>query len=97
MQQQANDLVGSEVVAAAIHPADPVRIAIRHQANVVRVLPKKRRTAPVVLLDRLRINAAEKHIVAAVQRRHFAGRARQQFLEATGPHAEQRLVRKSKP
>ena len=33
----------------------------------------------------------------AVQRRHFAGRARQQLLEAARADAEQRFVRKPQP
>src|ERR1039458_1496745 len=49
VQQQANDLVGGEIIAVAIHATYAVCVAIRHEANVMRVLLKKCRAAPVVL------------------------------------------------
>ena len=94
MQQQANKLVGGEIIAVAIHAAHAVCVAVRHQADIMRVFLKKCGAAPVVLLHRFRVNAAEHHVVLAVQRRHSASRARQQFLEAARTHAEQRLVGK---
>ena len=63
MQQQADELVGGEIIAAAIHAADAVGVAIGDEAKVVRMLLEKRRAAPVVLLDRLRVDAAEQRVV----------------------------------
>ena len=92
VQQQANELVGGEIIASSVHATHAVGVAIRHEANVVWVLLEERRAARIVLFHRFRIDAAEKHVVLAVQRRHSASRAREQFLEATRAHAEQRLV-----
>ena len=60
-------LVRGEIVAAAVHAADAVGVAVGHQANVVRMLLQKGRAAPVILLDRLRVDAAEQRVVLAVQ------------------------------
>ena len=92
MQQQANELVRGQIITPAIHAAHAVSVAIGDEANVVRVLFEKGRTAPVVLLNRLRVNAPEKDIVLAVQRRHSASRAGQQFLEAARAHAKEGLM-----
>ena len=41
MQQQADDLVRRERVAAAVHAADAVGVAVRHEAKVVRMRAQK--------------------------------------------------------
>ena len=97
MQQQANELVGGEIIAAAIHAADAVGVAIGDEANVVGVLLKKRRAAPVVLSDGLRVNAAEKDVVLGVQSRYPAGGAGEQFFEAAGANAEEGIMGKAEP
>src|SRR4051812_45116473 len=94
MKQKANELMGAQVVASAIHAADAVRITIGDEANIMRVFFQVSRAASIVLLDRLWIDAAEERIMLAVQRGNFAGRARQQLFEATRSHSKQRFVRK---
>ena len=53
---------------------------------------KKFLAARVILLDRLGIDAAEHHVVLAVQRGDLAGRARQQLFKAARADAEQGVV-----
>ena len=77
MQQQANDLVRCERVAAAVHAAHAVGVAIGHKADVVRMAAEKFSAARVIFVNRLGIDAAEQHVVLPVERGDLAGRARE--------------------
>jgi hypothetical protein len=88
MQEQANDLVGRQITAVAVHAAHSVGVTIGHQAKVMRMFPEKRLAARVILNDRFGIDATKQNVVLRVQRRNLAGRARQQLLETTRPDTE---------
>ena len=97
MQDEANDLVRGEIVAAAIHAADAVSVAVGDQAEVVGMLFEEGGTARVIRLDWLRVDPAKEHVVPAVQRGDLARRAGQQFFKAARGYAEQGVVRKAQP
>ena len=92
MQQQANDLVRREGVAVAVHAADAVGVAVRHEAEVMRMRPQEFLARPVIFLDGFRVDAAEQHVVARIERGDFARRAGEQLLETARADAEQRVV-----
>ena len=92
MQQQADDLVGREHLAPAVHAANAVGIAIRHQTNIMRMPAKIFLAARVIFVNRFGIDAAKQHIVLRVQRGHLAGRAREQLFETPGADAKQCIV-----
>ncbi len=84
-----------KITASAIHAAHAVRVTVRHKADVVRIFFKKRLALRVIFLDRFGIDAAEQHIMRAVERRDLAGRAGEQLFKAARAHAEQRIVRET--
>ena len=95
MQQQADELVRRQIIAPAIHAADPVSVAIGHQTDVVRMFFEKRLAARIILHNRLGIDAAKKSVVLPVERGDLAGGAGEQLLETPGAHAEERVVRET--
>ena len=95
MQQQADDLVRCQIIAATVHAADPVGVAIGHQADVVRMFFEKRLAARIILQDRLGIDAAKKRVVIAIERGDLAGGAGEQLLETTRAHAKERVMRET--
>src|SRR5262245_54453943 len=97
VEQQANNLVGGQRIAAAIHAANAVGIAVCDEANIVWMFSQIGLAAGVVFLDGFWIDAAEENVVRPVQCRNAAGSASQQLFEATGAHSEQRLVREAEP
>ena len=59
MQQQANDLVRRQRIAATVHAAHAVGVAVRHEADVMRMRAQKFLAARVIFLNRFGIDAAE--------------------------------------
>ena len=83
MQQQADDLVRGKIIAAAIHAANAVGIAVRHEADVVRMLAQIFLARSVIFLDRFGIDAAEHDIMRAIERGDFAGRAAPAIVQSS--------------
>ena len=97
MEQQADNLVGGEGVAPAVHAADPVGITVGGEAKVGGLFLQCRPAASVVALDGLGVETAEVGIVFAVEGPDPAVGAFQQFFKAARPYPEQRLVGKVQP
>ena len=95
LEQQADDLMRRQRITPAIHAADTVGVAVRHQTDIVGMLLEIRRGRAVVLGNRLGIDSAKIRIVIAVQRRHPATGAREQLSKATRPDAEESIVREA--
>ena len=95
MQQQADDLVRGEVIAAPVHPAHPIGIAIRHQTDIVRMLFQISLAPRVILFNRFGVDAAEQDVVGAIERGDLAGGAGQQLLKAARAHTKQGVMRKT--
>ena len=72
-------------VAPAVHPAHPVRIAVRDEAKVMWVSAQVSLSYVVIFLNRFRIDAPEQGVLRPVERRYPAGRAREQLFEASRP------------
>src|SRR5271156_6601673 len=95
MQQQTNDLMRGKIFSATVHPANTIGIAVRHEANVVRMRAEKFLAARVIFLNRFGIDATEQNIVRAVERRDLASRSGQNFFKTTRADAEQSVVRET--
>ena len=95
VEQQADNLMGCERIATAIHRTNPVGITIGYEADVMRVFFKKRLAARIILNDRFGINSSEQNIVPAIECRDFTGRAGEQLFKAACANAEKRVVRKA--
>ena len=52
-----------KIIAATVHAADAVGVAVGHEADVVRMRPQIRLAARVIFRNRFGIDAAEEDIV----------------------------------
>src|SRR5436190_6069448 len=66
LKQKANQLMRAEWIAAAIHTPDSIGVAVRHKANVMRMLREERGSSNVILSNRLGIDASEIWIVRGI-------------------------------
>ncbi len=96
MQQQANQLMRGKIIAAPIHAANAVGIAIRHETNIMRMLAQIRLALGIVFFNRFGIDTAKQNIMLCVKRRDFAGRSGQQLFKATRADTKQCFMRKTK-
>ena len=80
MQKQTNKLMRRKIIAAAIHAANAVSVAIGDKTNVLRMFTQVSLTAAVILLDRFGIDAAEERIVCGIQGGDFATGAGEHLL-----------------
>ena len=64
--------MGREGVTTAVHATDAVGVTVGAAAQVVGIFFQKHRAWPVVVDDRLRVDAAEKRVVLGVQRGDLA-------------------------
>ena len=93
MQQQADELMGREVISPPIHAPDAIRIPVSDKAEIVRVLLQPGGALRVILFHRLGVDAAEVWIVRGVKGRYFAARAGEQVGKTSGSDPEQSVMR----
>ena len=97
MKQQANDLVGCQRVAAAVHSPDAVRVTVCHEAEIVRVPAQIRGTRAIVVNDRLGVDAAKKRVMLRVERGDFALGPAEDLFKRPGADAEQGIMCEAQP
>ena len=89
MEQQANDLVGGQRMAAAVHSANAVGVAVGHETEIVRMLFQIGGASSVIERDGLGIDSAEirdRALPFRVVTRQVV--PREQIIETARAHAE---------
>ena len=92
MQQQRNDLLVGHGSAAAIHGADAVGIAVGDQTKVMWMAAELRAAQGIIFRQRFGAEAAEEHIVSAIERGDRAIRSGEQRFKHARADTEQRIV-----
>src|ERR1051326_1126618 len=93
LEQQTNNLVRGKRIPPAIHAANTIRVAIRYETEIMRMLLQICLRSSVIFGNRFRIDAAKIWIVLGVQCRHLTARAGQQRVKTPGSNAKERLMR----